>query len=68
MKEHNKFIIVILCYNCQDYIQECIESVINQKYENYEVIIIDDNSADETQKVIKKLLLNNDKLSVQFIL
>jgi len=64
MKEQNKFIIVILCYNCQDYIQECIESVVNQKYENYEVIIIDDASADETQKVIKKLLLNNDKFTI----
>ena len=59
MKEHNKFIIVILCYNCQDYIQECIETVVNQKYKNYEVIIIDDNSADDTQKVIKRVVGNN---------
>ena len=64
MKEENKFIIVILCYNCQEYIQECIESIVNQKYENYEVIIIDDISTDKTQQVIKKLVSNNKKFLI----
>ena len=65
MKEENKFIIVILCYNCQEYIQECIESIVNQKYENYEVIIIDDISTDKTQQVIKKLVSNNGPVFIQ---
>lgn len=56
----NKFIIVILCYNCREYIQECIESVISQDYQNYEVLIINDCSVDSTQQVIKNTV-NNDK-------
>lgn len=56
----NKFIIVILCYNCHEYIQECIESVISQDYQNYEVLIINDCSVDSTQQVIKNTV-NNDK-------
>jgi glycosyltransferase involved in cell wall biosynthesis len=64
MMEENKFIIVILCYNCHEYIQECIESVVNQKYENYEVVIINDCSVDNTQQVIKKIVNDNKKFKV----
>lgn len=52
----NKFIIVILCYNCEKYIQDCVESVVTQQYDNYNVILIDDNSSDRTSDIIQGLL------------
>ncbi len=44
--------ILILCYNHEDYIAQTLESAFNQDYDNYEIIIRDDNSTDNSQQVI----------------
>lgn len=44
--------IIVPSYNHQDYIHECIESILNQSYENIELIIIDDGSKDNTYEII----------------
>lgn len=46
--------VVIPSFNNARYIERCISSVLNQSYKNLEIIIIDDNSADETAFVLKK--------------
>lgn len=38
--------VVIPVYNVDQYINECVESVLNQTYSNYEVILVDDGSTD----------------------
>lgn len=48
-----KVSIVLITYNQQDYVGKTIESVLNQSYQNFEIIIADDSSTDETAKVIK---------------
>lgn len=50
--------IITPTYNCEDYIVETIESVIRQNYKNWEMIIVDDCSTDNTKEVINKY--NND--------
>ena len=47
------FSVVIPTFNQSNYLKKAIESVLAQKYKNYEIIIIDNNSKDETKKVIK---------------
>jgi len=49
-----KISIVLPSYNQEDYISEAIDSVINQTYGNWELIVVDDNSVDKTQSIIKK--------------
>ena len=49
-----KVSIITVVKNNQDKIEKCINSVINQSYENKEYIIIDGNSSDNTKKIIKK--------------
>lgn len=44
--------VVIPSYNHQAYIEECINSVINQTYRNWELIIIDDGSKDLSNEII----------------
>ena len=51
--KQNNFKIITAVRNSELYIKNCIESVINQRYKNWNMIIIDDNSTDSTQDIIK---------------
>lgn len=46
--------VIIPVYNVEDYLVECIDSVLNQTYENIEIIIINDGSTDSSYKILKK--------------
>lgn len=50
------FSIIVPCYNQAQYLEECIQSVIAQTYDNWECIIIDDNSPDNTKEVAQRLI------------
>ena len=50
--------IFLSCYNSEDTIQECIESILEQSYPDFSLYIFDDSSKDGTVEKIKK---NNDK-------
>ena len=54
MKKHPKVTIVTVCYNSEDYLEDCIKSIMNQTYDNIEHIIIDGKSTDNTVSIIKK--------------
>ena len=45
--------VIIPCYNSEKTIKKCIDSVLNQTYENFEIILINDGSKDNTDKIIK---------------
>ena len=49
-----KFSIIMPAYNVEDSIEESINSVLNQTYSNFELIIIDDCSTDNTYNIVKK--------------
>ena len=42
--------------NEQDNIEKCLRSLLNQSYQNYDVIVLDDNSTDRTAKIIQNLV------------
>lgn len=52
--------VIIPVYNGEKYIKKCLESVINQTYNNIEIIVVDDGSTDKTSEIIKKIA-NKDK-------
>ncbi|WPO83076.1 glycosyltransferase family A protein [Chryseobacterium sp. JJR-5R] len=46
--------IIVPCYNQAQYLNECLQSVMDQTYQNWECIIINDGSSDNTEQTIKK--------------
>lgn len=44
--------IILNVYNGEKYIKRCVESVLSQTYQNFELLIIDDGSTDSTAKII----------------
>ncbi len=47
--------VIVACYNIEKYVYECINSLINQDYQDFEIIIINDGSTDNTENEIKKI-------------
>ena len=59
----NIITIYITNYNYGGYLERAIQSVLNQSYKKIFLIIIDDNSKDNSQKILKKYKdLNNVKI------
>jgi len=50
-----KLTVIIPNYNKAEYISQCVESVENQTYREFEIIIVDDKSIDDSRRVIAKL-------------
>ena len=44
--------IIIPIYNAENYLNRCIDSVLNQEYENFELILINDGSTDRGKYVL----------------
>ena len=60
MKINPKLSVIITTYNSEKYIRQTINSVLTQSYNNFEVIIVDDYSKDNSLEIIKKF--NNVKV------
>jgi glycosyltransferase involved in cell wall biosynthesis len=58
------FSILIANFNNGNFFKDCYVSIINQTYENWEVIIIDDSSTDNSVEVIQDLIKNNSKFKL----
>lgn len=55
MDERELVSVIIPCYNVQHYINESITSVVNQTYNNIEIICVDNNSTDDTWNILQQL-------------
>lgn len=56
--------IIVPVYNCELFIKYCIESVINQSYHNYELLLCDDGSTDNSLEICKGYAENNEQITV----
>ena len=61
-----KVTIILPNFNSEKFIDVTINSIINQTYKNWDLIIIDDNSNLKTKNVLKKYL-NKDKIKIFFL-
>ena len=59
-----KISIIVPVYNTEKYISECINSLLSQTYNNYEIIIIDDGSTDNSYKICKDYEKKHKKIKL----
>lgn len=57
-----KVTIVTQAYNTEKYIAQCVESVLNQTFADFQYIIIDNGSTDKTGDIIKKYAESDDRI------
>lgn len=58
-----KLSVIIPAYNAEKTIGRCLNSIINQTYRNFEIIIINDGSIDNTDKILRKYNLIDSRIS-----
>lgn len=58
------FSIIIPVYNVEEYLVECISSILDQTYKNFEVILVDDGSTDSSGKICDKYVALYDNFLV----
>ena len=56
--------VIIPVYNAQEGIKQCIDSLLNQSFTDFEIILINDGSTDNSLEVIKKYAADNDFIRV----
>lgn len=59
-----KLYLLIPVYNVEQYIEECLESAVNQSYNNYEIIIVDDGSIDSSGAICDKYAATYKNITV----
>ena len=61
-----KISIIIPVYNVEEYLEQTIESILNQTLKDFELILIDDGSTDSSQDILKRYSDEYDKIKVMY--
>lgn len=56
--------IVIPVYKTEEFLEKCVESVLNQSYANLEIILVDDESPDKSPEICDRLSREHANISV----
>lgn len=58
------FSVIIPVYNIENYIEECVNSVLTQTYDDYEIIIVDDGSKDSSSLICDRIAEKDSRIRV----
>ncbi|SDX70108.1 Glycosyltransferase involved in cell wall bisynthesis [Ruminococcaceae bacterium YAD3003] len=64
MEQNNKVSIIVPVYNVENYIYECVNSLMHQDYNNIEIILVDDGSPDKSGEILDRLKLLDERIIV----
>lgn len=59
------FRFIIPCYNSAQYVKQCIESILAQSYQNFKIIVIDDQSTDGNVDVVNSIIQQRHDNKIQ---
>lgn len=56
--------VIIPVYKCEKYLENCVNSILNQTFSDFEIILVDDGSPDNCGEICDALAQNNNKVTV----
>ena len=57
----DKISVIVPVYNVEKYVKKCLESISNQTYKNIEIIIVNDGATDNSEKICREFVGNEDR-------
>lgn len=62
--ENDLISVIVPIYNVEKYLQECLDSIINQTYKNLEIILVDDGSTDNSGIICNEYAKKDNRIKV----
>ncbi|MDD7793388.1 glycosyltransferase family 2 protein [Clostridium sp. 'White wine YQ'] len=62
MNQEKKLSIIIPVYNAENFLMDCLNSLINQSYKDLEIILVDDGSSDNSKEIIKTYMEKDSRI------
>lgn len=59
-----KISIIVPCYNTEQYLAACLESLIHQTYKNIEIIVVNDHSPDNSIAILENYKQRDDRIII----
>lgn len=56
--------VIIPCYNCEDTLQKCVDSVLGQSCSYFEVVLVDDGATDNTGQICERIAKDDNRIRV----
>ena len=64
MNSNPKISVIVPVYNTEAYLKECVDSIVNQTYQNLEILLVDDGSTDNSGAMAEKFALEDKRVRV----
>lgn len=61
-----KISVIVPCYNVENSVERCLNSIKNQSFKNFEALVVDDGSSDNTSKLIKNYIKRDQKFKYYY--
>lgn len=61
-----KISVIVPVYNTEKYVKKCLESIIKQTMQDFEIIVVDDGSTDDSANIIKEVISNNENVEIKY--
>lgn len=62
MEQNILVTLIVGVFNGEKYLAECLNSIINQSYQNLEIIVVDDGSTDKSAAIVKSFMQNDERI------
>ena len=59
--------VIVPIYKVEKYVEACINSLLNQSYRDFELILVDDGSPDDSMKIVESVLAKGTDVSIQIV-